>query len=113
MVYLKQAQMNEPNLKRLQNFGFTPAGSAIVDAIWFSGAFTSPASQIGMVLICDQSGSYKAYIGALTEGQALAGEAYCAQLIAADGCKVQKAIALAAFPNRFTLEEYDKATKGS
>lgn len=100
--------MNKPDLDRLENFGFTKAGSAIVDAIWFSGA-----NQIGMVLICDEFGSYKAYIGALNQFQVLREEAGCAQSIAAHGCKVPEAIALAAFPNQFIADDYDKATKGS
>jgi hypothetical protein len=96
--------MNIEELDRLQNFGFTQAGSAIVDAIWFSGAYSSPATQIAMVLICDLGGCWKAYIGGLDMNTT---PKLGAQIVAAHGAKVPCVIAQAAFPGRFNAKDYD------
>jgi hypothetical protein len=89
-------------LKRLENFGFTEAGAAIVDAVWFH-PFAAP--QIGMVLICNPAGVWKAYLGTVAHSW---GEALDAQTIAQCGAKVPYAIAKAAFPNRpFDINSYD------
>lgn len=98
--------LNPNELNRLQNFGFTAQGAAIVDAIWFNGAYTSAGNQIGIVLICNPAGIWKAYIGGI-ESPVLP-EKDCAQLIANRGAKVPYAIAAAAFPNRFEAGEYIK-----
>jgi hypothetical protein len=87
--------LNIDQLNRLQNFGFTSQGAAIVDAIWFS-QFGGP--QIGMVLICNPAGIWKAYLGLpVITG---IGEAHEAKQIAEAGSKVPFAIAKAAFPTR-------------
>ena len=93
------------DLRRKANFGYTEHGSAIVDAVWFNGAYTSDAQAIGMVLIVDQSGCWKAYIGSLSYSVT---EAADAQRIAAMGAKVPYPIAAGAFPNRFLREDYDR-----
>jgi hypothetical protein len=98
--------LTSEELNRLENFGFTAQKAAIVDAIWFNGAYTSAANQIGMVLICNPAGIWKAYIGGI-ESPYLT-EKECAQLIANRGAKVLYAIAAAAFPNRFEAKDYDK-----
>jgi hypothetical protein len=90
-------------LNRLQNHGFTSQGAAIVDAIWFS-QFGGP--QIGMVLICNPAGVWKAYLGL----PVITGidEAHEAKQIAEAGSKVPYAIAKAAFPTRdFDNTNYD------
>jgi hypothetical protein len=97
-------KMIAKDFERLANFGYTEAGSAIVDAIWFSGAYSSPATQIGMVLICDLAGCWKAYIGGL---DMKTNENLGAEIIAAHGAKVPCAIAQAAFPGRFEAKDYD------
>jgi hypothetical protein len=53
--------MTTEQLNRLENFGFTDQGAAIVDAIWFNSFFS--VHQIGMVLICNPAGIWKAYVG--------------------------------------------------
>jgi hypothetical protein len=89
---------------RLQNFGLTETGAAIVDAVWFNGAYTSRATAIGMVLICNRFNVWKAYIGAI---EVTTTEDIDAKIIAENGAKVPFAIAMAAFLNRFTEENYD------
>jgi hypothetical protein len=98
-----------PDLERLQNFGYTHAGSAIVDALWFPMLLkdTRPLEAtpcIGLVLICNEVGIWKAYIGIVNFPLR---ESIDAQEIARDGVKVSYGIAAGAFPGRFTAEEYD------
>jgi hypothetical protein len=89
-------------LNRLQNFGFTDQGAAIVDAIWFT---PPPTISIGMVLICNPVGIWKAYISTIVQS---AGEERDAQFVAAHGSKLPYAIAKAAFPTRdFDNLNYD------
>lgn len=97
------------DLDRLQNFGFTTATrtTAIVDAIWFH-----PGGEmncvIGMVLTCDQVGTWKARVAALPYPNVI-NEAEDAKEIARIGARVSYGIASGAFPNRFTEKEYGKA----
>ena len=92
------------NLDRIVNFGFTDQGAAIVDAVWFN-----PPNQImiGMVLICNPAGIWKAYISTVVQ---TFGEEKDAKFIAEFGAKVPYAIAKAAFPSRpFDNTNYDLA----
>lgn len=94
------------DLKRLANFGFTDAGSAIIDAVWFSRCNTSLATTIGIVLIHDNY-EFKAYIGALNYPVE---EAHDARFIASNGGKVSGRVAAATFDNRgITKENYGGA----
>jgi hypothetical protein len=77
--------LNAEQLTRLANLGFTGQGAAIVDAAWFSGAYTSSAHQIGIVLICNPAGTYKSYIGAIEQ---FTTEKIGAWYIAESGAKV-------------------------
>lgn len=92
--------IREFELDRLQNFGFTRSGAAIVDALWFHPR----AGAIGMVLIVNESEIWKSYIGTLVE---ISDEANDARLIAEFGAKLPYVLAAAAFPDRFTKENYD------
>lgn len=104
--------MTTEQLNRLENFGFTNQGAAIVDAIWFT---PSPSEQIGMVLICNPCGTWKAYIGVIQispqsifYAQVPRNEAWDAKHIAHSGYKLPYAIAKAAFANRpFDNLNYD------
>jgi hypothetical protein len=92
-------------LNRLQNFGYTKHGAAIVDAIWFCWLSQFGGHQIGMILICNPAGIYKAYIGSIVQSL---GEAEEAKHIAEFGAKLPYAIAKAAFPTRpFDNLNYD------
>jgi hypothetical protein len=90
------------DLKRLANLGFTNQGAAIVDAVWFTDMNNY---QIGIVLIFNPSGIWKAYICSQVD---ITSEENDAQLIAKNGAKVPYAIAKAAFPNHdFDINCYD------
>jgi hypothetical protein len=91
------------DLKQLANLGFTHQGAAIVDAAWFTPMLGLP---IGVILICNPSGIWKAYIGTTT--QIDLAEKLDAKHIAIYGAKVPYAIAKATFPNRdFDANCYD------
>ena len=93
----------EKELQRLQNHGFTTQGAAIVDVLWFTQTL---GSQIGIVLLCNPAGIWKAYIGTLLIQRIV--ETAEARQIAKCGAKVPYAIAKAAFPNRpFDNTNYD------
>ncbi|MGB8700901.1 MAG: hypothetical protein WCD18_15920 [Thermosynechococcaceae cyanobacterium] len=85
--------------ERLANFGFTEAGSAITDAIWFTTGY----QQVGMVLICDRAEIRKAYIGVVDPTENIS-EENCAKHIAQFGAKLPRAIAQTAFPNKLKEE---------
>jgi hypothetical protein len=88
-------------LKRLANHGFTSQGAAIVDAIWFT---TMTGHQIAIALICNPTGTWKAYIGVAS--QAMSEDAGLLE-ITDSGSKVPYTIAKAAFPERpFDEENY-------
>ena len=93
----------ENRLENLANFGFTQSGAAIVEAIWFNGTVHTVCS--GIVLICNRVGVWKAYLGGLIF---VTNSKLDARIIAENGAKVPYAIAAAAFPGRFTEEEYDQ-----
>jgi hypothetical protein len=86
--------------KRLATFGYTPSGSAIVDAVWF----TSYTDYIGIVLILGEDQIWKAYIAAIPIPIS---EKNDAKLVAEKGAKVPFEIANAVFPGRFTAEDFD------
>jgi hypothetical protein len=89
-------------LKRLQNYGFTSQGAAIVDAIWFT---TCTGHQIAIALICNPMGIWKAYIGVTS--QAMSEDAGLLE-ITDSGSKLPYTIAKAAFPEKpFDKENYD------
>lgn len=91
------------DLKRLANLGFTHRGAAIVDTTWFTPMLGLP---IGIILICNPSGIWKAYIG--TPTQINLAEDIDAKQIAEYGAKVPYAIAKAAFPGHdFDANCYD------
>lgn len=95
---------DEQKIKRLANFGFTDSGASIVDAIWFTGCYSSGNHEIGLVLIKNLEGKWKAYIGALVPGR-FADEKGDAKVIADLGQKVSYGVAAGAFPNRDITEE--------
>jgi hypothetical protein len=89
------------DLKRLANLGFTEQGAAIVDALWFA----TTKGQVGIVLICNPSSVWKAYIGLPTYPFF---EENDAKEVALNGAKVPYAIAKAAFPSQeFDINCYD------
>jgi len=86
--------LTQTELNRLENFGFTNQGAAIVDAIWFN---PPTAIAIGIVLICNPEGIWKSYIGTIVNSF---GEEKDAKFIANFGAKLPYLMAKAAFPNR-------------
>jgi len=89
-------------LARFANFGYTEAGSAIVDAIWFASSnvlATTKPGQIGMILILDEALKWKAYIGYIVFDETKSEEDN-AKAVARDGSKLNGEIAQAAFSNR-------------
>lgn len=91
---------NKAKVDRLANFGHTAAGSAIVDAIWFTQGF----QQVGMVLILNPEGAWKCYVGVADLN---AKEKDGARWIAQWGSKLPVGIAMGAFPGRFAADDYD------
>lgn len=95
--------LSTEQLARLENFGFTSQGAAIVDAKWFTQAF---GPQVCMALICNPANVWKAYLG--TPATERTTEDFQVRQVAEYGCKVPYAIAKAAFPNRpFDNLNYD------
>ncbi len=94
-----------PDLERLQNFGYTHAGSAIVDALWFHPGGELLVT-IGMVLTCDKIGTWKARVGVVAHPVS---EQEDAKIVANTGSRLPYEIANAAFPNRFEEEKYGHA----
>jgi hypothetical protein len=78
-------------LNRLSNHGFTSQGAAIVNAIWFT---TCSGHQIGIALICNPVGKWKAYIGSVFD--CLSEDAGTVQ-ICESGSKIPFELAKAAF----------------
>jgi len=94
--------LTSEELNRLQNYGFTTQGAAIVDVLWFTQTI---GPQAAIVLICNPTGTWKAYLGKpITQSVT---EDFQARQVAEYGAKVPYAIAAAAFPNRFEADEYD------
>lgn len=88
-------------LKRLANHGFTSQSAAIVDAIWFTSC---TGHQIGIALIYNPAGAWKAYIGSVFD---CINEDAGAVQICESGSKIPFELAKAAFPKRpFSEENY-------
>ena len=92
-------------VESLANLGRTAAGSAIVDAVWS----TTAGGAIGVVLILNREGKWKAYTGVAPLGAAgTDAEAADALRVARDGAKVPFEVAFALFGSRgFGIDDYD------
>lgn len=92
-------------LQAKANYGFTHAGSAIVDMGWFNQSFELfPYSIIGAILIFTIEETYKCYLGNAVS----LNDVENARFIVKNGCKLPVAVAIALFPGRFEVEEYEK-----
>lgn len=92
-------------LQAKANYGFTHAGSAIVDMGWFNQSFELfPYSIIGAILIFTIEETYKCYLGNAVSLD----DVENAKFIAKNGCKLPVEVAIALFPKKFEASEYDK-----
>jgi hypothetical protein len=93
-------------LQAKANYGFTHAGSAIVEVRWFNQHFSVPYSHMAAVLIYNMEEVYKAYIGnaiGLNNTERI-------RYVAKHGAKLTVIEAVGMFPGKFEAEKYDRAS---